>query len=159
MVDRFWLVMQLRCSAITFGVMVLQQIHLLSCFRLLSPLDHPEGIHFFFPLSVLESRFTFSAMSFFPLLFVLFSLLLSSHCTSIIFPQKPFQGSFVKAAQYMNFTWVPHSLLSILPLTAAGSLFPYRPIHSNTQSTQPSMTPQVHDSPIQTLTIQLLDEN
>lgn len=54
-----------------------------------------------------------------------FSSAPSTLCSSIIFPQKPFQGSFVKAAQYMNFTWVAHSLLSILPLTTAGSVFPY----------------------------------
>lgn len=112
------------------------------------------------PFPLLEGTFTFPLL-YLPLLrpsFLLdfpsisLSLAPSSPCCGVIFPQKPFQGSFVKAAQNMNFTWVAHSLLSMRPMTTAGELFPHSPTHKHKQSprwrkyTQPSVTSEVHES-------------
>lgn len=105
----------------------------------------PGHIHLSLSLSLTVSLFP-------PLYFSSVSLSspLSSPCSSIIFPQKPFQGSFVKAAQNMNFTWVAHSLLSIHPLTMASALFPYSATQTHKHihpppvqaHTQPSMPPK-----------------
>lgn len=79
-------------------------------------LSPQRQIHFFSPFFCIFLSTVYLSLFY-------FSSVPSSLCSRIIFPQKPFQGSFVKAAQDMNFTWVAHSLLSIL--TTAGSLFPY----------------------------------
>lgn len=97
---------------------------------------------------------------------VLRSLLLSLHCIAIIFPQKPLQASFVKAAQYMNFTLAAHSLLLILPLTTVGSLFPFCPTHMHRHTVShmgantynPAWPQKSMRAQTQTLTILLTDE-
>lgn len=72
----------------------------------------------------------------------------SSGCLGIIFPQKPFRGSFVNAAQNMNFTWVAHRQCS----------------HCPPCPTQPNKTLEVHESTgaalntVKTSKILLVDE-
>lgn len=77
--------------------------------------DHFLSSFFFLPLKAESPSNVVFLLS--PLTFpcVWFGSARSSQCSSIIFHREPLQGSFVKAAQDMNFTWVAHSFLSDWP--------------------------------------------